>query len=95
MSHDEPIELLQAHEHKLLRTFLAQAISDKRIDELRPAEQALWDLMLGDCQISHETALAVVAECERVDRRVADVLEGWRPHALLEAIAADKYGVTA
>ncbi len=71
MKNDDPREL-ESVAHMKLSTFL------RRGDILR--ECALWDLIHDECQVvDRRDAVAIVAEVERSDKRVRDVLEGWRP----------------
>ena len=70
-------EILEAHRHRKLRAFLA---SRQRTNE---EEEALWHLV-GEYRpaMSMQLAVRVVAELERSERTVGELLDGWIPEAL-------------
>ena len=74
----EIAEVLGRHMDRPIRAFLADP--KVRGTEL---EDAFWCAVHTDTLlVTHEQALAVVAELEASPERVAAVLDGWRPQAL-------------
>jgi hypothetical protein len=70
-----PAELLAPHAKRKVRHF---------IDDGDAPFEAFWSLIYGGVAIAvdYTTAVAVERELERTDKRVSDVLNGWRPAAL-------------
>jgi len=75
-----PAELLAPHAKRKIRAFLNAP--DPGNDRDANVFNAFWSLIYGDRTVDHATAVAVEHELLECDRRVGEVLWGWRPEAL-------------
>lgn len=73
-----PAELLEPYAKRLVRAFIDAHQVDTRLLD------AFWSLIYGGGKVAidHQTALDVEHELLTCDKRVGDVLAGWRPAAL-------------
>ena len=78
MTREEIAEVLGRHIDRPIRAFLA----DPKIRGTE-LEDAFWCAVHADTPVvTHDQALAIVAELEVSPERVAAVLDGWRPQVL-------------
>lgn len=77
-----PAELLAPHAKRKIRAFLNAPDPGNHRDS--NVFDAFWSLIYGDRTVDHAIALAVERELAKCDRRVGDVLAGWRPLSLAQ-----------
>lgn len=77
MTKGEIFEALAPHSHRRISQFIRKPGSER-------ADDAFWLAIYNGrfLSVDHETARAVSAELETTDRKVQDVLDGWRPGPL-------------
>lgn len=77
-----PEELLAPHAKRKIRAFVVAPDVDNFTDS--KLYDAFWSLIYGGSKaaVDHQTALDVEHELMTCDKRIADVLAGWRPESL-------------
>lgn len=79
-----PLQLLEAHANRKVGAFILAPDPDSKVVD------AFWALIYDGAKVAvdHETAIAIEHELLIADKRVIDVLKGWRPESLAWAARA-------